>query len=149
MKLSRRALCIVYGVIAVIALIGTWGNNVAYLHLGFIGANLRFWQETLVNPASRSITVDILMVGLVIFVWMFLEARRLGMRGIWLYLVFSMLVAISAGLPIFMIHRERVLAKTQPQVEPGRLEMGDAVGLMALAVCFVAYALLALHRTHG
>ena len=45
--------------IGLLALFGTWNNNVHYLDLGFLGANLRFWEETLANPASRSITVDI------------------------------------------------------------------------------------------
>jgi hypothetical protein len=31
MSVSRRALCVAYGVIAVLALIGTWGNNLPYL----------------------------------------------------------------------------------------------------------------------
>ena len=52
-------------------------------------ARTTFWQETLVNPASRLITVDVFFLGLAVFVWMVLEARRLGMRGVWLYLLFG------------------------------------------------------------
>ena len=36
MPISRKALCIAYGLIALLALVGTWGNNVAYLGLGFV-----------------------------------------------------------------------------------------------------------------
>jgi len=64
MIISRKALCLAYGLIAVLALVGTWGNNVGYLNLGFLGANLKFWGDTLANPASRSITVDIFFLGL-------------------------------------------------------------------------------------
>src|SRR3546814_21041112 len=95
MPASRKILCIVYGLIALLALAGTWAHNVAYLSRGFVGANVAFWHDTLANPASRSITVDLFFLGLAIFVWMILEARRLGMRGVWLYLVFGMLIAIS------------------------------------------------------
>jgi hypothetical protein len=35
MSVSRRVLCAAYGVIAVLALIGTWGNNLPYLQSGF------------------------------------------------------------------------------------------------------------------
>ena len=56
MPISRKALCVAYGLIALLALVGTWGNNVEYLSLGFVGANTAFWQATLVNPASRSIS---------------------------------------------------------------------------------------------
>src|SRR5678815_5745716 len=115
MPISRKVLCIAYGLIALLALVGTWGNNVAYLSLGFVGANATFWQETLANPASRSITVDIFFLGLAVFVWMVLEARRLGLRGVWLYLVFGMLVAISVTVPIFLINRCLLYTSPSPR----------------------------------
>ena len=36
MPVSRKGLCLVYGVIALLALAGTWGNNVHYLHLAVL-----------------------------------------------------------------------------------------------------------------
>lgn len=140
MPISRKTLCVAYGLIALLALAGTWGNNVAYLSLGFVGANVTFWQETLANPASRSITVDLFFLGLAMFVWMVLEARRLGMRGVWLYLVFGMLVAISVTVPIFLINRERVLAKREPSGTAGTLGVFDIAGLAAVTVAVTAYA---------
>ena len=53
---------------------------------------------------------------------MVLEARRLGMRGVWLYLLFGMLVAISVTVPIFLINRERALAQREPSSAAGTLE---------------------------
>lgn len=144
MSISRKALCVAYGLIALLALVGTWGNNLAYLSLGFVGANTTFWQETLANPASRSITVDLFFLGLPVFVWMVLEARRLGMRGVWLYLVFGFLVAISVTVPIFFINRERALAVREPSSAAGTLGMLDIVGLVVLGVAFTAYAAITL-----
>jgi hypothetical protein len=146
MTVSRRTLCIVYGLIAVLALIGTWGNNMAYLSLGFLGANQKFWGDTLANPASRSITVDIFFLSLAVLVWMVLEARRLRMRGVWLYVVFGFLVAISVTVPIFLINRERRLAQVEAQ---GANAMGgaDAAGLALLGIAFAVYAVLTL--LHG
>ena len=63
MTVSRKTLCVVYGVIAVLALIGTWGHNISYLDRGFVGANQAFWSDTLANAASRSITADIFFLG--------------------------------------------------------------------------------------
>jgi hypothetical protein len=146
MTLSRKTLCAVYGVIAVLALIGTWGHNVAYLPLGFVGANKAFWSDTLANPASRSITADIFFFGLAVFVWMVLEARRLGLRGVWLYLLFGMLIAISVTVPIFLINRERALAATEPSSAAGRLHVLDAVGLVLSSIGIVAYAVIALRQ---
>jgi hypothetical protein len=141
---SRKILCVVYGVIALLALIGTWGNNLGYMHLGFVGATLVFWQETLVNPASRSITVDIFFLGLAMFVWMILEARRLGMRGVWWYLFFGMLVAISVTVPIFLINRERALAKRESTAAAGTMHAGDMIGLVLLTVAIVIYSVITL-----
>ena len=143
MNLSRKTLCAVYGVIALVALVGTWSNNVAYLPLGFVGANIKFWAETLVNPASRSITVDIFFLGLAVFTWMVLEARRLRMRGVWLYLVFGMLVAISVTVPIFLINRERKLAMLEPDGK-NILTPADAAGLFAVAAAIAGYAALTM-----
>jgi hypothetical protein len=141
---SRKALCVVYGAIAVLALIGTWGNNIAYLSLGFLGANVQFWTDTFANPASRSITVDIFFLGYAVFVWMVLEARRLNMRGVWLYLVFGIFIAISVTVPLFLINRERALAGREPPPHSNTLGRGDLVGLIALALAFLVYAAITL-----
>ena len=144
MTISRKALCMLYGVVAVVALVGTWGNNIAYLDLGFWGANVQFWTDTLANPASRSITVDIFWLGFAVLVWMVLEARRLGLRGVWLYVVFGLLVAISVTVPLFLIHRERTLAARESSPTAGRLSGADVAGLIALGVGFFVYTTIAL-----
>jgi hypothetical protein len=43
MSISRKALCAVYGLIALLALVGTWGNNIEYLSLGFACSTLQVW----------------------------------------------------------------------------------------------------------
>ena len=130
MTISRRVLCVVYALVGLVALAGTWGNNIDYLDLGIVGANIHFWQETLVNPASRSITVDILCLALAAIVWMLLEARRLSMRGAWLWVLFGVFVAMGAAFPWFMVHRELVLAKESRRAtaEPCRRQMSSASG---------------------
>jgi hypothetical protein len=144
MTIPRKLLCVAYGVIALLALVGTWGNNVAYLDQGFVGANMSFWRDTLANPASRSITADIFFFGFAVFVWMLLEARRLGMRGVWLYLLFGLLVAISVTVPIFLIQRERKLAATEPSGTAGHLDVLDVVGLALFGAGVLWYMVIAL-----
>jgi hypothetical protein len=139
----------VYALIALLALIGTWGNNVAYLGGGFLETNLAFWADTLANPASRSITIDLFFLGLAVFVWMVLEARRLGMRWVWLYLVFGMLIAISVTVPVFLLLRERALAKKEPSAAGGTLSTLDVVGLMLVTLAIVAYTVVALRHQSG
>ena len=140
MTVSRRNLSMLYFLVAIAALIGTWGNNLGYLSLGLnpLDVNILFWKETLANPASRSITVDILFLGLPVTVWMIMEARRLQMRGIWWYLAGSLLVAIGSAVPLFMALRERKLMVTQP--EAGTLSAAETVWVVLLGVAFLAYA---------
>lgn len=146
MTITRRALCVVYGLTSVLALIGTWGNNLRYLNLGFFGANVRFWQDTLANPASRSITVDIFFLSLAATVWMLLEARRLSMRGAWLYVLLSFLIAVSVTFPVFLINRERALSKLERSSVVGGLRPADIAGLLLLAVGFSTYTVVTLTK---
>jgi hypothetical protein len=146
MTISRRVLCIVYALVGLVALAGTWGNNIDYLDLGLVGANFHFWQETLVNPASRSITVDILCLALAAIVWMLLEAHRLSMRGVWLWVLFGLFVAMGAAFPWFMVHRELVLGRREPSSSGGTLSAADVIGIVAVGVAVLAYTFLALSR---
>ena len=146
MPISRKALCFVYGLIALLAFVGTWGNGLPYLSLGVVGSNVAFWRDTLVNPASRFLTVDVFFLALAVFVWMLLEARRLGMRGVWLYLLFGLIVAISVTVPIFLINRERVLAPREPSSAAGSLSVLDIGGLVLVTTAILVYGAVALLR---
>jgi len=146
MKVSRSALRVVYALTGLVALVGTWGNNIEYLDLGIVGANVHFWQETLVNPASRSITVDILCLALAAIVWMLLEARRLSMRGAWLWVLFGVFVAMGAAFPWFMVHRELVLERREASSSAGTLYAADIFGIVLVGIAVLAYTFLALGR---
>jgi len=146
MKVSRSALRVVYALTGLVALVGTWGNNIEYLDLGIVGANIHFWQETLVNPASRSITVDILCLALAAIVWMLLEARRLSMRGAWLWVLFGVFVAMGAAFPWFMVHRELVLERREASSSAGTLSAADIFGIVLVGIAVLAYTFLALGR---
>jgi len=143
MTISRSVLCTFYAAVGLVALVGTWGNNVAYFGQGALDANVQFWRETLVNPASRSITVDILCLALAAIAWMLLEARRLAMRGAWLWVLFGIFVVMGAALPWFLIHRELVLSKHAGGAA-GSLRPIDVAGIAAVTLVTVTYAILAL-----
>jgi hypothetical protein len=145
---SRQLLCIVYGATAPLALIATWSQNLSYfrpedgLVRGFVLATARFWPDTLTTPAGVSVTVDLGLFFLAAAVFMVLEARRLGVRFVWLYVILGFLVAISVTFPLFLIARERRLA-TQADVE---LAGGDRIGLWAFGAAMVLFSLWTLGR---
>lgn len=107
MRDRQKALCAVYGVISLLALIFCWRENWHYMGQGILEGNAAFWADTLVNHASRSITFDIGFFFLAASVWMLTEAKRLKIRHAWAYIVFGLIVAISVTFPLFLIARER------------------------------------------
>ena len=147
MTVSRKALCAVYALIGVVAFLGTWGNVLGVVaQYGFWEGTVRFWQDTLVNESSRFITVDLLFLGLTVTVWMVLEARRLRIPGVWIYVVLGLLIAISLTVPLFMIQRERKLAALEPDSPAGALGVADVAGIVALGIVSTIYAVVTLSR---
>ena len=148
----RRLLCVYYGFLALLAFVGTWGHNVAYLRPdegpigGFVAATARFWPETLATPASTSITVDLGVLTLAASIWMLIEARRLAIRLPWLYVVFGFLVAISVTFPLFLIARERALAARGESTDTLGLGHLDIVGLFLVGGAAVVFTLWTLAR---
>lgn len=96
-------LAVVYLVLAVAGLIGTWTFNVLAI------VQLRDFIGDLVTsgPAVSSITVDLLVVAVAGCVFIVVEARRLGMRFAWLYIAGSALTAFAFTFPLFLAMRQR------------------------------------------
>jgi hypothetical protein len=67
------------------------------------------------------------------------EARRLGIRFVWLYVLLGFAVAISVTFPLFLIARERRLAKLETVPAETRLTLSDIIGLGV--VTFVVMAM--------
>lgn len=145
MTRSHKALCAAYALIAIAALAGTASQVRPYLALGLLQGNVQFWQDTLVNGASRFITVDIFFVFLVVWRWMLTESRRLNMRGIGWYFAGSLFVAFSAALPAFMLHRE-LARQRQGETDAGTGLIGT-LSVVAVAAGTIAYTWRALLAT--
>lgn len=130
---SSKILCAAYAVIALAALIATWSQNIAYLDTpsGLGG----FWTDTKVNPASRSITVDIVLFSIAAAILMVIEARKHGVRFVWLYIAGGLLIAISVTFPLFLIAREVRVGRK----EPTRLGPVDTTALVLAAAAAAAF----------
>ena len=77
MRLNTTVRQFFWLVLAVTAVIGTWAQILDYLQLPFLQAQVKFWQDTLLQPASRFATIDLIFVCVAASVWMLAEARRL------------------------------------------------------------------------
>lgn len=98
-------LALVYLALAIAGLVGTWIFNALAI------IQLRDYLGDLVTsgPAVSSITVDLLVVAVAGCVFIVVEARRLGMRRAWLYIVLSGLTAFAFTFPLFLAMRQRRL----------------------------------------
>lgn len=133
MLISRKVLCAVYAAISLVALIATWSQNILFFRRG--GSFMGFWDATKANPASRSITVDIALLLLAVAILMVIEARRLGVKYVWAYILGGFLIAISVTFPLFLLARELRLEKS----DATQLRNVDSILLGVLAGFTLAF----------
>ena len=132
---SSKVLCGCYAAIALVALVATWSQNIAYL--GVPGTLFAFFQDLTVTPASRSFSADLMLVFLAAAILMAVEARKHSIRFVWWYIIAGLVIAISVTFPLFLIARELKIAGTSPS----ELRSADAVLLASLAAGTVAVML--------
>lgn len=106
---NDKILCGTYAVIAVVALVATWWNNIGYFATESTSL-IDFFRSGYANYGSSSLTNDLLLFGLAAFVFMVVEARRIGIPKVWIYIVLSAVIAVSVAFPLFLIRRQLVLA---------------------------------------
>jgi hypothetical protein len=63
-----------------------------------------------------SITSDFLIGTIPILLWMVVEARRLGVRHTWFFVVTTFLVAFAFSCPLFLLVREVRLRRRRPSM---------------------------------
>jgi len=69
-----------------------------------------FLDDVFANPATTTVTLDLLGLGLAVVVWVVVEARRLGMRRPWLWAVLAVPLPGAFLVPVFLVLRERRVA---------------------------------------
>ena len=133
---SRKVRCVIYGAIAVAALIATWSQNLAYFDkpARFL---LDFMNDSKVTPASRSLTSDLLLLSLAAMILMVIEARKHGVKFVWLYIAGGFAIAISVAFPLFLIARELRMGTS----EAPRLHTTDTILLAVVAVLTAGLAI--------
>lgn len=137
MSRTQKALCIFYALIALVALIATWTQNLQY---SGGGPPMQYLLDLKASPASRSFTVDIALFLLAGAVLMVVEARRLGVKLVWLYVILGFVIAISVTFPLFLIAREMRLAKHETTATAVRLTVSDIIGLALTTLVVIAFS---------
>ena len=74
------------------------------------GLNLTlFFTLLFSNSVSGFFGMDVVVTSIVLWIFVFSEGRRLGMRHLWLYVICNLVVGVSLALPLFLLFRERTL----------------------------------------
>ena len=113
--MTGRLLPLAYLALAILGLVLTWSQNLAYLGpASGLGGLLAFLRDASANPGARSIAFDILVVGWAASVWMVVEGRRRRMKAVWLFPLLGWCVAMAFAFPLFLAARELAL-RTPPE----------------------------------
>lgn len=107
MTRAETVRCWVYGVIALVALVGTQWALIDSLSSGTDLGDL------FDGPVATFTTIDLLAVAVTATLFMVVEGRRIELPWLWLYVVLVFTVAISVALPLFLIGRTRKLASAR------------------------------------
>lgn len=102
-------LAIVYLVLAIVGLVGTWTLNILAIASGsnFVGE----WVAN--GAATQSLQVDLLVLAVAVGAFLVVEGRRIGMRRAWLFLPLAAVTAAAFAVPLFLALRERRLATSR------------------------------------
>jgi hypothetical protein len=74
------------------------------------GLDLRlFFEQLFSNQIGGFFGWDVIVSSVVLWVFVFVEGRRAGVRHLWAPLAANLAVGVSLGLPLFLYLRERRL----------------------------------------
>lgn len=72
------------------------------------GLDLRlFLDQLFANSVSGFFAMDVIVSSVVLWVLVFVEGRRAGVKHLWAPIAANLAVGVSLGLPLFLYMRER------------------------------------------
>jgi len=102
---------VVFLILTVVGLIATWYHLVPYVIAQGGFSISQFVADINANQAAAAVTNDIMVVVVMFLFWSFIEARRLGMKHWWVYLLLTFTIALAVSFPLFMYQRERAMQR--------------------------------------
>jgi hypothetical protein len=104
---------ILFGLLSIAGLIGTWYFNIQFMHEGGPSSAVKFIRDVYANNASSSIGNDVTIAAIAFLVWSYFEAKRLAMKLWWLFIPLTICIALACAFPLFLMLRERKLASAR------------------------------------
>lgn len=88
----------------------TWYHNIAFMQAyGSAFVLGPFLDGMFANHASSSISWDLTIGCTAFIIWMLHEAKTIGMKHVWIYVVLTLGIAFAFAAPLFLFMRERHL----------------------------------------
>lgn len=98
-----------------------------YLVASIIGATAPLWQlipflkaygfdmplffgQLFQNHVSAFFGIDVIISSFVLWLFVFSEGRRRGMKHLWIYIICNLAIGVCFALPLFLFFRERNLS---------------------------------------
>ena len=105
-----RSLAWIYLALAVAGGVLPWLANIDFIRANGQPFDLGlFVRLANANPAAQSLSRDLAIGASAVTLWMVVESRRLGMRGLGWVLLSCVTIAFAFGAPLFLYLRERRL----------------------------------------
>ncbi|MBW4629848.1 MAG: DUF2834 domain-containing protein [Brasilonema octagenarum HA4186-MV1] len=101
----------IYLILCIVGTILPYSQFVPFLIENGLDINL-FLEQLFVNRISAFFGMDLIVSSLVLWVFVYWEGSRLGMKNLWIYIASNLLVGVSLGLPLFLLMRQRKLEET-------------------------------------
>ncbi len=99
--------------IAILGLCYTWYYNIQYFTTYEEASFFHFFELAQSNFAGKSFGADLTVVVLTYFVWMIPDARKLKVKGWWILIPLTFLIAIAFTFPLYLFLRERTLESSK------------------------------------
>ncbi|OGW24907.1 MAG: hypothetical protein A2X59_12620 [Nitrospirae bacterium GWC2_42_7] len=87
-----------------------------YILVGFFGTENvslpSFFISIFANNVASAVAADLIVSGLVFFAFVYFEGRRMGLKHLWIYVLATLLVGLSFGLPLFLYYRAKAIEQS-------------------------------------
>ncbi|NJR74076.1 MAG: DUF2834 domain-containing protein [Scytonema sp. CRU_2_7] len=101
----------IYFILCILGTVLPLSQFVPFLIQNGLDVNL-FIEELFANRISAFFGMDVIVSSLVLWIFVYWEGSRLGMKNLWIYIASHLLVGVSLGLPLFLLMRQRKLEET-------------------------------------
>jgi hypothetical protein len=113
-------LAIFYGTFAAAGAVTPWYFNIVWMRqTGSLLTPSALLAGGFITPLTSSLTTDFFIGTTPVLVWMVVEARRLGMRHSWAYVLGTFAIAFAFTCPLFLMMRELKLNAGRALFEGG------------------------------